>query len=233
MKIEYKIEEVEPNVYAVIVPDNYHRPMLFCRVQEFYESPNPKFRGKNFSMWDFIEWYSRQKRDAFTYAFDWGGFNIPLEVAWKCYEGKNGVRIMSDGYKSPYDNVMTDIISDIQTRMFDKNKQRNLNAYIIGVADTEGWTFKHEVCHGLYYTNKKYRELVDEVTQTIPLKDYIKFKQNLIKMGYADSVVNDEIQAYLNFGHDWPAFTKGVSKRLCNNLHKTYQSIYNNTSITN
>jgi hypothetical protein len=232
MKIEYKIEEVEPNVYAVIVPDNYHRPMLFCRVQEFYESPNPKFRGKNFNIWDYIEWYSRQKRGAFTYAFDWGGFNIPLEVAWNCYEGKNGVRIMPEGYKSPYDNIMTDIISDIQIRMFDKSKQRDLHAYIIGAADTKGWTFKHEVCHGLYYINKKYRELVDEVTQTIPLKDYIKFKQNLIKMGYTEDVIDDEIQAYLNFGHDWPAFTKGVSKRLCNNLHKTYQSIYTNASIT-
>ncbi len=86
MKIDYKIEEVRPNVFAVIVKDHYHRAMLFCRVQEYYESPNPQFRGKNFSIWNFIEWYSRQKKDAFTYAFDWGGFNIPLKTAWDCYE---------------------------------------------------------------------------------------------------------------------------------------------------
>ena len=43
MKIEYKIEEVRPNVFAVIVKDHYHRAMLFCRVQEYYESPNPQF----------------------------------------------------------------------------------------------------------------------------------------------------------------------------------------------
>ena len=72
MKIDYKIEEVRPNVFAVIVKDHYHRAMLFLRVQEFYESPNPQFRGKNFSIWDYIEWYSRRNKDVFTYTFDWG-----------------------------------------------------------------------------------------------------------------------------------------------------------------
>ncbi len=223
MKIEYKIEEVEPNVYAVIVPDNYHRPMLFCRVQEFYESPNSQFRGKNFSIWEFIEWYSRQKKDAFTYAFDWGGFNIPLKTAWDCYEKLRE-------YESPYDKEMDSIIRTIELKMFNKKNTRNWNAYIIGAADMEGWTFKHEICHGLYSTNKKYKELTDEVTDTIPLKDYMKFKSNLLKMGYTDGVINDEIQAYLNFGHDWPAFAKGVNKGLCKKLHKTYQSIYNSIS---
>jgi hypothetical protein len=224
MKIEYKIEEVEPNVYAVIIPDNYHKAMLFCRVQEFYESPNPNFRGKAFSIWDFIEWYSRQKRDAFTYAFDWGGFNIPLKTAWDCYEKLKE-------HESPYDTEMENIIRTIELKMFNKKNTRNWNAYIIGAADMKGWTFKHEICHGLYYTNKKYKELTDEVTDTIPLKDYMKFRNNLLKMGYTESVIDDEIQAYLNFGHDWPAFSKGVSKRLCKKLNKTYQSIYNSISI--
>jgi hypothetical protein len=223
MKIEYKIEEVEPNVYAVIIPDNYHKAMLFCRVQEFYESPNPKFRGKAFSIWDFIEWYSRQKRDAFTYAFDWGGFNIPLKTAWDCYEKLKE-------HESPYDTEMENIIRTIELKMFNKKNTRNWNAYIIGAADMKGWTFKHEISHGLYYTNKKYKELTDEVTDTIPLKDYMKFRNNLLKMGYTEGVINDEIQAYLNFGHDWPAFVRGVSKKMCKNLNKTYQTIYNNFS---
>jgi hypothetical protein len=49
-------------------------------------------------------------------------------------------------------------------------------------------------------------------------------------MGYTEGVINDEIQAYLNFGHDWPAFVRGVSKKMCKNLNKTYQTIYNNFS---
>ena len=221
MKIEYNIKEVEPNIYAVIIPDNYHKAMLFCRVQEYYESPNPKFRGKNFSIWDFIEWYSRQKKDAFTYAFDWGGFNIPLKTAWDCYEKLKE-------YETPYDKVMDEIIRTIEMKMFNKKNTRNWNAYIIGAADMEGWTFKHEVCHGLYYTNKEYKQSVDEITETIEWQDYLKFENNLLKMGYTAAVIPDEIQAYLNFGHDWPAFSKGINKKLCKSLHKKYQTVYNN-----
>ena len=73
----YKIVEVRDRVFAVIMEDDYARPMTFLRVQEYYESPNPDFRGKHFNIWDYIEWYSREKKDVFTYAFDWGGFNIP------------------------------------------------------------------------------------------------------------------------------------------------------------
>ena len=50
IKIDYKIEQVKPKVFAVIIEDRYDRAMTFLRVQEFYESPNPAFRGnKDFS----------------------------------------------------------------------------------------------------------------------------------------------------------------------------------------
>lgn len=220
MKIEYKIEEVEPNVYAVIIPDNYHKAMLFCRVQEFYESPNPNFRGKAFSIWDFIEWYSRQKRDAFTYAFDWGGFNIPLKTAWDCYEKLKE-------HESPYDTEMENIIRTIELKMFNKKNTRNWNAYIIGADSTESDTFEHEICHGLYATNKQYKELVDEVTIAIPFKEYQIFRKNLLDMGYNGIVIDDEIQAYLSTNYDYSKFSKGVSRKLCKELHKQYKQIFN------
>ena len=221
MKIDYKIEEVKPNVFAVIVKDHYHRAMLFCRVQEFYESPNPQFRGKNFSIWDYIEWYSRKNNDVFTYTFDWGGFNIPLKTAWDCYEKLRE-------HESPYDEVMESIIRTIELKMFYKKNTRNWNAYIIGADSTESDTFEHEVCHGLYSTNKRYKELVDEITETISTDDYLKFKNNLIKMGYTDSVIDDEIQAYLTTNWEYAKFSKGVNKKLCKQLHKQYRQIFEN-----
>jgi hypothetical protein len=219
MKIDYKIEEVRPNVFAVIVKDHYHRAMLFCRVQEFYESPNPQFRGKNFSIWDYIEWYSREHRDVFTYTFDWGGFNIPLKTAWDCYEKLRE-------HESPYDEVMESIIRTIELKMFYKKNTRNWNAYIIGADSTESDTFEHEICHGLYATNKEYKLLVDEVTETISTKDYLTFKNNLIKMGYTDGVIDDEIQAYLSTNYEYTKFSKGVSKKVCKQLHKQYKAIF-------
>jgi hypothetical protein len=220
MKIEYSIEEVRPNVFAVIVPDHYHRAMLFCRVQEYYESPNPQFRGKNFSIWDYIEWYSREHRDVFTYTYDWGGFNIPLKTAWDCYEKLRE-------HESPYDEVMESIIRTIELKMFYKKNTRNWNAYIIGADSTESDTFEHEICHGLYATNKEYKQLVDEITETISTKDYLTFKNNLIKMGYTDGVINDEIQAYLSTNYEYTKFSKGVSKKVCKVLHKEYQKVFN------
>ena len=219
MKIEYKIEEVRPNVFAVIVKDHYHRAMLFCRVQEYYESPNPQFRGKNFSIWDYIEWYSREHRDVFTYTFDWGGFNIPLKTAWDCYE-----KLREN--ETPYDDVMNTIIRTIEMKMFNKKNTRNWNGYIIGADSTDSDTFDHEICHGLYATNKEYKELVDEITLTIPTKDYMEFKTNLVAMGYTDSVIEDEIQAYLSTNYEYTKFSKGVNKKLCKSLHKEYKKVF-------
>ena len=215
MKIDYTIEEVRPNVFAVIVKDHYHRAMLFLRVQEYYESPNPEFRGKSFNIWDYIEWYSRRNKDVFTYAFDWGGFNIPLEVAYQCYD------TLTDSYTS-YDEVMENIIHQI----YELNNDGS-NGYIIGAPSTDDDTFEHEVCHGLYATNKEYKELVDEVTMTIPFKDYQAFRKNLLKMGYNGIVIDDEIQAYLSTNYDYSKFSKGVSRKLCKELHKQYKQIFN------
>lgn len=220
MKIDYKIEEVRPGVFAVIVKDHYHRAMLFCRVQEYYESPNPQFRGKNFSIWDYIEWYSREHRDVFTYTYDWGGFNIPLKTAWDCYEKLRE-------HESPYDEVMESIIRTIELKMFYKKNTRNWNAYIIGADSTESDTFDHEICHGLYTTNKEYKQLVDEITLGIPLEDYTKFRDNLLAMGYTDKVIDDEIQAYLSTNYEYTKFSKGVNKKLCKALHKEYQKVFN------
>jgi hypothetical protein len=234
--MQYEITEVRDRVFAVTIPDDYVRAMTFLRVQEFYESPNPEFRGKHFNIWDYIEWYSKTKAGAFTYAFDWGGFNIPLPIAWECYEGKenrnprkgyNGVRSMPDTWKSKWDETMKDIVWAVDSRMFNKKNKRDNNAYIIGAKDMEGDTFQHEVAHGLYYTNKEYRELMDEITDAIPLQHKLQFRNNLIKMGYTDSVVFDEIQAYMSWGWDYPKFSKGVPKSLCKKFNKQYQKVFN------
>ena len=216
MKIEYKIDEVRPNVFAVIVKDHYHRAMLFCRVQEYYESPNPEFRGKNFSIWDYIEWYSREHGDVFTYTFDWGGFNIPLNVAESCYS-----KLLKKGEFTPYDLEMNYIVKTIRGMV------GNGKAYIIGAPTTEDETFEHEVCHGLYATNKEYKALVDEITETIEWQDYLKFEGNLLDMGYTASVIPDEIQAYLTTNYEYTKFSKGVSKKKCKEFHKQYQKVFN------
>ena len=213
MNIDYKIIEVKPNVFAVMIPNQYDRAMTFCRVQEFYESPNPDFCGKHFSMWDYMKWYSEEYGRGFSYGSDWSGFNIPFDVLHNCYDN-------IDKFETPYDALMYKIYWEIRTMKGDGN------AYVIGAENTKGDTFKHEICHGLYSTNKTYKQLVNEITDTISLKDYTKFRNNLIEMGYTSEVVADEIQAYLTFGYDYKKFNKGVDEKLCKTLNKEYKKVF-------
>ena len=62
--------------------------MHFLRAQEFYESPFPEFKGKNFNLIDYMEKYAKAYGDnVFTYPGDWCGFNIPSNVLKECYFG--------------------------------------------------------------------------------------------------------------------------------------------------
>ena len=209
MVIKYKIKEVKPNVFAVIVKDPYDRAMLFCRAQEYYESPNKKFRGKDFSIWDYMRWYSLEQRHGFTYGVDWSGFNIPFDVMWKCYDKCE--------METPYDEVMWGILTYIDGKTNPKDK-----IYVIGAGDTEGWTFQHEVCHGLWYTNPQYKKAAKMVLDTIEEWHINTFRENLLEMGYTDKVIDDEIHAYLTFGHDSDSFGKGVDIKLREKYHKAF-----------
>jgi hypothetical protein len=207
--VKYKIKEVKPNVFAVIVKDKYDRAMLFCRAQEYYESPSLKFRGKNFSIWDYMKWYHEQKDWGFTYGADWSGFNIPFKIICECYSKLTKP-------ETPYDRVMDEIIRKIKSMIV------NETTYVIGCENVTDGVFKHEVCHALYHTNKNYKKQMDAYTHGLPKKYYNTFKINILKMGYAEKVVYDEIQAYLQYGYEEAQFGKGVDI----DVRKEYSNIY-------
>jgi hypothetical protein len=194
MKLKYQIKEVKPFIFAVIIKDKYDRAMTFCRAQEYYESPSLKFRGKQFSIWYYMKWYHERYGGGFSYGDDWSGFNIPIKVIKECYNGLNK-------YETPYDKIMESIIHKVEMYR---------DGYVIGCGDTNGDTFKHEVCHGLYYTDKEYKKKMNALTKGLPKKYYDTFKKNILEMGYATKVVDDEIQAYLQYGYEQPDFGKGV-----------------------
>jgi hypothetical protein len=204
--LKYKIKEVLPNIFAVIVKDRYDRAMLLCRAQEYYESPSPKFRGKQFSIWDYMKWYDTKNGYGFSYGADWSGFNIPIWVAKECYNSLNKL-------ETPYDKVMDQIIQKLNS---------HYNGYMIGAGNTSDETFQHEVCHALYHTDKNYKKQMDNLTEGLPKKYYDVFKNNLIQMGYASKVVKDEIQAYLQYGYNENQFGRGVDIR----VRKEYSDIY-------
>ena len=217
MTVKYKIIEAKPNIFAVVVKDCYDRAMLFCRAQEYYECPNKKFRGKAFSIWDYMKWYAAD-RNGFSYANDWSGFNIPYDIILECYRKQHCKKqsYLSE-WETPYDEVMWEILTKIN-----RIKNDNEKCYVIGAGNTKGWTFQHEVCHGLWYTNSQYKKDATALLKTVDKKDYALFRKNLLNMGYTDKVVDDEIQAYLCFGHDTEKFCVGVNAEKCNEYNAAF-----------
>lgn len=218
MKIpEVKIEEVKPGIFAVFLDDEYHLPMLFCRVQEFYESDNDEFRGKKFSIWRYMEWYSKSRSGSFSYPSDWSGFNIPFEILEKCYS-------IHKEDETPYDAVMRGIIGEVNKRKLGESL-----AYVIGVGSTEGdeTVLEHEICHGMYYIDPEYKAKTDSITENLESQyrnEFKKFRKNLLSMGYHEGVIKDELQAYLISSPLSGSFSKGVDADVCWKIHESYRN---------
>jgi len=146
----------------------------FLRFQEYYESP--KFRGKIFSLEEFIDWYTAEK-GTFTYYDDWDGCNIPSHVLQPFYEGK------------------FDPLLDKEKEFLELFREREGIFYIIGThGDANAGALKHEIAHGLYYTFPEYRQKVDAVLAKVDLRE---IKKDLLEIGYCEQVLQDEAHACL------------------------------------
>lgn len=208
--MKYKTIKITEEIVAVQVKDDYDRTMLFCKAQEFYESPCKLFKGKKFSIWDYFRWYSKKFGDGcFSYTKDFVGFNMPLIVAKKCYE--------INDIETPYDEILNSIVE----RYFVNGKRK----YLIGVESLNSSTFEHEMCHAMYYVDEEYRKKADELTASLSDSVKKKMKKNLSNMGYNSSVFKDEVQAYMATEVN-KKFTCGVSGAL--KIHKKYRSLFKN-----
>jgi len=189
------VKEVAPRIYCVIVDDDYDRAMLFCRYQEYYESPYKKFRGKKFSWMDYMRHYKNVwKKDVFTYPEDWSGYNIPSNVL------EGGIDAF---YKeTEYDRIMNDVFFHCSIDSQNKNDGQRCDWYLIGASSKDLKTMDHEIAHGLYFTNNTYKKIVDVLIKNIKPTHYDKLKKKLIKMGYVNDkkIIDDEIQAFMSTG---------------------------------
>ena len=189
------VKEVKPFIYCAEINDDYDRAMLFCRYQEFYESPYRKFRGKPFTWMEYMRFYKDAwKKRVFTYPDDWAGYNIPCNVLQKA----NHIFC----YDTEYDKIMNDIYFYCAIDSQNKNNGTRHDWYLIGANSKDKGTTNHEIAHGLYFTNKEYKNNVTYLIKNIKLSHYIKLKKILMKMGYVGDkkIIDDEIQAFMSTG---------------------------------
>lgn len=199
--VKGEVKEILPNIFAVVIKNDYDRGMLFCRYQEYYESPFDEVRGRNITLEDFMKIYTeKNKKTSFTYTDDWSGYNIPSEVLVKASK-------MFLDSRTTYDEIMSDIIEHCQNIVKNKNYGENHPWYLIGVDKLSSKTMNHEIAHGLYCTNVHYKVEMDYLISHIKPSVFTHFKKSLLNIGYHDDVkiINDEIQAYMSTGklHSW------------------------------
>lgn len=179
-----KIEEVRKSIFLLHFKDPYDAPMHFLRYQEYYESST--VRGEKLTLIDLMERYVRdEKRGSFTYPDDWDGFNIPSWVIFELHE--KGIEDLNR-----YDRFMLALAEAFRAKVDGED------FYIIGTASPSKKVLSHEIAHGLFYTNKKYRAKMKQLVKVLPAKTRKFIFKELEECRYHKSVHVDETQAYLS-----------------------------------
>lgn len=190
MKLPFKIKQIKPRIFLFEFTDQYSLCMHFLRYQEFYESPNAKFRNKSFEILDFMEWQSKEYGNGnFTYMTSWSGFNLPSKIMLKCLDDIDD----RNKYDDNMDNAFGQCLRKINPKATVDEK-----FYIIGAMKGNNDTLQHEIAHGLFYLNSKYKKEMIKLVKSLPIKVRKNMEIMLIKMGYTKQVFIDEIQAYFS-----------------------------------
>lgn len=178
-----KFEFVRQDILLVKGESLYDIGATFIRMQEFYESPNPDFRGQYFTLDQYMDWYVEQHpQKQFSYFEDWAGYNIPGKAIINFY----------DTFYHDMRSRESAVIAHLRDYIFNEDP----NFYVIGIREGDDNVYVHELRHALYSLSPEFKTACDEIYSRVPyeLKDIVS--KQLVDMGYSESVVPDEFQAY-------------------------------------
>ncbi len=187
--VKMDLTEILTDIYHLNFPTQQGLASTLLRFQEHYESP--QFREKIFSLDEFQRWYTAnstngRKTGKFTYYDDWGGFNFPSYVLDPFYRG------LFDPLSKP-ERFFLDRFEDKAETKF----------YVIGTFG-DGDALEHEIAHGLFYIDEKYKAKTLRVLASMDQEDRTKISNFLRdEAGYHNEVIDDEIHAYLATDQDY------------------------------
>ncbi len=169
-------------IYLVEFYNQYEMCSTLMRPQEFYESPFQNIRNRYFTHEEFMDTYAKHNNGKFTYFTDWSGFNLP------------GIILVSFFDRFPEKDLSR---KEEFLRYILKNIIKSLDSkfYLIGAIKGDTETIDHELAHAFYYLDKEYKKDMDWITNEWCERNL--FKQTLLEHGYDESVIMDEIQAYM------------------------------------
>jgi hypothetical protein len=181
-KGKFKAYRLAPLILHIQFKKRKDLASSFMRFQESYESPH--FKGQSFTRAEFLDWHKNTYIGA-DY-FVWDGFNFPATA----------LSAFAAGDFDPLTSEETNLFQ------FMKSNSNDLT-YIIGTADdSERDTLFHELSHALWYLSPAYREEVREVLSTIDVQPIEALLKSELGM-YHESVMEDEIQAWLTHNYDY------------------------------
>ena len=209
-----KLIKLSPKVFLITFKLRYDLGLFFLFPQEFYESP--KYKNKLFDFDEYMRWYSLEQakpKDTFYYMTEFQGFNLPGHIikAWK-EKVDDDVWFQHTSYSQEFYDTIPDIL--------DQN-DNDWNFYLIGVAkNSESDVLRHEICHGLFYTNASYKKEMMNLIASLeyPVYDHLIWALN--DAGYGANF-HDEIQAYMTAG-----LRDNMSKELLNPVRKQFQQVF-------
>lgn len=176
----YKCNLIRKNLIFIEADTQYEICSMFMRPQEFYESPFPDIKGRFFSVEHYMDTYVESK-GRFSYFEDWIGFNIPSNVLEEFYQ------------KFYFD------LTRKEAFLFGmiKNLGFKEKYYVIGACKEKDIkrTISHECAHAYYYLDLEYQIRVNELIGGFKHTEI--FRKELLKRGYDEEHLDDEIQAYL------------------------------------
>lgn len=175
-----RLETIRPGILHVYFDSGLEMAKTLLRFQETYESP--EFRGKTFTLDQFVAWYTR-KNGKFDYYHEWGeeegaGFNFPETILEPFFAGR------------------FDPLSERESRFLDLFRdRRHADLYIIATCPTSGDEIKHEMAHALFYFDPEYKKAAVAVLNAHhpgPLE-----RRLVDHYGYDKAVAVDEANAWL------------------------------------
>jgi len=183
-----QLKEILPGIYHIKFPNQYGLTSTFMRLQEFYESSFEEIRNQYFTVEQYMDRYA-QEFGNFMYFSDWNGFNVPGDVISRFFRKFSNI-------KSRHTYQYLTIKEKRLLKLVLPLIQSDTNFYLI--ATHKDQDLQHEIAHGFWYLNDKYQKAMMKLVSKY--EHVNEFKELLLKKGYGENVLDDEVHAYLTHG---------------------------------
>lgn len=171
-----KVTKLTSKKLLLEFPTRKEQNLTMFRLSEFSEG-DPILQ-KYYTPDIFIDFWSDDKGDINYWSY-WEGFNVSKKDIIKfAMEFKGNV-------------------SKRELSVIEQLKNIEDDGYIISMVEGDVNTLKHEMSHSYYFEDENYRNQIIEVMNSIPDDIINRYKKHLIDMKYNESVLNDEMHAYL------------------------------------